>query len=124
MENTEEKGLKKVDEGFFTKMVGFFKNIFGKKNNTLDVEFEEVETPEEKIIENNMDLTKEINLDAGVLEVLQQDYEDGKIKEEYMTDEQYESLKKLYEDQIDKLNQSIEKSKEKIIAMKKKKEVN
>ena len=104
------------------KIKGFFINIFKKNSQKY------IEAPHETIDEiNNTQNTKKLDLKNQVVEnsnedlrvlKLQQDFKAGLIEEEDLSEDDFEQLTKLYEHQIEKTKQTIEKYKEKIIAIK------
>ena len=83
MENKkEDKYLEPVKEGIFTKIANFFKSIFSKKKNN-DTEIPVVKEIQKRYETEGYDLT-------------------------LLTNEEYEELKLLYQEQISTLNRRYE----------------
>ncbi len=105
------------------KIKTFLKKLFGREN----VKY--IEAPKEVItsIVNQQeqkvtDFKNQImlnNKEKSILE-LQQKFKLGEIQEEDLTEEEFNGLTKLYEEQITKTKQSIQRYKNKIIAAKSK----
>ncbi len=121
-ENTQEKSLVQVNENsIFYKIKSFFRNLFHKQKeveNIISVERNSVDNVTEKksaFIEN----LKNIKDEETILLKLQQQYRNGEIKEEDLTEEQKKSLYDLYDKQIANLKKSNEFRKNKILQYRK-----
>ena len=121
-ENTDEKSLIKVNENnIFYKIKQFFKNLFSRNEPTV------TDLP---VTENNrldgdnknafMENIKKIEDDETILLKLQKKYRNGELKEEDLTEEQVNSLCKLYDKQISNLRKSNEIRKQKILEYRRK----
>ena len=105
------------------KIKEFFRNLF-KKNNQQYIEApKEVIEPIANIKkESSFDCKSKIvvnNEDERILK-LQKDFKAGLIQEEDLSEEDFDKLTKLYEIQIEKTTQSIQRYKDKIISIKSK----
>lgn len=102
----------------------FFRNLF-KTNNQQYIEApKEVIEPISNIkLQKDIDFKNEIVVnneeEKRILE-LQKNLKAGLIEEEDLSEEDFDSLTKLYESQIEKTKQSIQKYKNKIISVKSK----
>ena len=121
-ENTQEKSLVQVNENsIFYKIKSFFRNLFHKQKeveNIISVERNSVDNVTEKksaFIDN----LKNIKDEETILLKLQQQYRNGEIKEEDLTEEQKKSLYDLYDKQIANLKKSNEFRKNKILQYRK-----
>lgn len=106
------------------KIKEFFRNIFGI-NNQLYIEApkEDVEPINNIKLQRNINFKDEIvvnNEEEKRILKLQKDFKAGLIEEEDLSEEDFNSLSKLYENQIEKTKQSIQKYKNRIIAVKSK----
>lgn len=102
MNRDDNKSLVNVNENsIFYKVKCFFKNLFSKNNMEQNV------IVEEKIIENNnsnskndfIEKYKNIANEESKLLKLQQQYENGQIKEEDLSEKQLSDLEDLYNKQ-------------------------
>lgn len=116
----EEKSLVKINEdSFFNKIRIFIKKIFNKKdcniNNVkpVDESLKSKDNRKQKFMEE----VKKIEDEETKLLKLQQQFHNGEIKEEDLTESQYKALNDLYDRQIDNLKKSIEIKKQKIKKM-------
>lgn len=116
----EEKSLVKINEdSFFNKIRTFIKKIFNKKdcniNNVkpVDESLKSKDNRKQKFMEE----VKRIEDEETKLLKLQQQFHNGEIKEEDLTESQYKALNDLYDRQIDNLKKSIEIKKQKIKKM-------
>ncbi|MBQ8298559.1 MAG: hypothetical protein IJX99_01580 [Clostridia bacterium] len=129
MENKkEDKYLEPVKEGIFTKIANFFKSIFSKKKNndteipvvkenvpvhvTTNVETEnETQTikQEEFNKEEHIEISESepVDIKAKIAEI-QKRYETEGYDLTLLTNEEYEELKLLYQEQISTLNRRYE----------------
>lgn len=127
MKNNEEKEIVKVNEnGIFYKIKMFFMNILKKKEENITAK-EEVKTVETNASEESknqqsdfMKNVKTIEDDETRLLKLQQQYRNGEIKEEDMTEEQVQKLCDLYDRQISELERSNEARKKKLLEYRRK----
>lgn len=116
----EEKSLVKINEdSFLNKIKTFIKKIFNKKdcniNNVAPVD-ESLKSKDNKK-QKFMEEVKRIEDEETKLLKLQQQFHNGEIKEEDLTESQYKALYDLYDRQIDNLKKSIEIKKQKIKKM-------
>lgn len=116
----EEKSLVKINEdSFFYKIRTFIKKIFNKK----DCNINNVEPVDESLKSKDnrkqkfMEEVKRIEDEETKLLKLQEQFHNGEIKEEDLTESQYKALNDLYDRQIDNLKKSIEIKKQKIKKM-------
>ena len=122
--DTEEKTLIGINgNSIFYKIKQFFKRLFSKKESSI------IEVPE---MANNingadedkrssfMEDIKKIEDEETILLKLQKKYRNGEIKEEDLTEEQINSLCKLYDKQIAELKKSNEYRKQKLLEYRKK----
>lgn len=106
------------------KIKEFFRNIFGINNQQY------IEAPKEDVEPiNNIKLQRNINFKDEIVVAneeekrilkLQKDFKSGLIEEEDLSEEDFNSLSKLYESQIEKTKQSIQTYKNKIMSVKSK----
>ena len=111
-ENTQEKSLVQVNEnGIFYKIKKFFKNLFNRNANTTNnyAIVKETESLVESENKKNsfMESIKNIEDEETKLLKLQKQYRSGEIKEEELSEEQINSLCKLYDKQIANLKNLI-----------------
>lgn len=102
----------------------FFRNIFGiNKQQYIEATKEYVEPINNIKSQRNINFKDEIVVDKEeekrILK-LQKDFEAGLIEEEDLSEEDFNSLSKLYESQIEKTKQSIQIYKNRIISLKSK----
>ena len=101
-------------KSIFRKISNFFKKIFSKK---------EVLQNEDIIVNNDKDdsFIKNIQIKENKEELrliqLKQQYENGEIDEEDMSDEDIDNLCKLYKKETDELNADTERRKNHIVQM-------
>lgn len=100
----------------------FFRNLF-KTNNQQYIEApkEVIEPISNKQEQKSFDFKNQIvvvNEEEQRILKLQKDLKAGLIEEEDLSEEDFDSLTKLYESQIEKTKQSIEKYKSRIISIK------
>ena len=100
--------LRKIKD-FFVNLFNFGKNIPKALNEAVD--------PEKRQEKKNLreQLAQE-NEEKKRIAKLQQDFHEGKIKEEDLSEDDFNTLVKLYEEQIEKTKQEIEECKERILA--------
>ena len=120
----EEKMLIKIEDlSIFRKICNFIKRLFFRKKriaieeiensliteNTEEViEEKEIETIEEnEMTEEKVETIVEENALSGIL-YIQKQYEEGKIKEEDLTEEEIKQLTELYKSQIKEIEEDID----------------
>lgn len=126
MQETKETSLIVKNDSFWDRLKEFFKMFFGVNGkytlNSSTLQENKFDEFNEKninnnIVKNNLDNLENTNYESKLHEVLlelQDAFENGIIKEEELTNEQKEDLKKLYIIQINALKNSIDED-EKII---------
>ena len=125
-ENTQEKSLVQVNENsIFYKIKTFFKNLFKRKNvvrevNAIENTTEKITTERENIKNSFMESIRNTEDEETKLLKLQKQYDNGEIKEEDLTKEQYISLCDLYDRQIANLKKSNEIRKQKLLEYRRK----
>ena len=124
-ENTQEKSLVQVNEnGIFYKIKKFFKNLFNRNANTTNnyAIVKETESLVESENKKNsfMESIKNIEDEETKLLKLQKQYRSGEIKEEELSEEQINSLCKLYDRQIANLKKSNDIRKQKLLEYRRK----
>lgn len=124
-ENTQEKSLVQVYEnGIFYKIKKFFKNLFNRNNNTANnyaIVKEDKSILESENTKNYfMESIKNIEDEETKLLKLQKQYRSGEIKEEELSEEQINSLCKLYDKQIANLKKSNDIRKQKLLEYRRK----
>ena len=124
-ENTQEKSLVQVNEnGIFYKIKKFFRNLFNSNANTTNnyAIVKETESLVESENKKNsfMESIKNIEDEETKLLKLQKQYRSGEIKEEELSEEQVNSLCKLYDKQIANLKKSNEIRKQKLLEYRRK----
>ena len=102
----------------------FFRNLF-KANNQQYIEApkEVIEPISNKQEQKSFDFKNQIvvaNEEEERILKLQKDLKAGLIEEEDLSEEDFDSLTKLYESQIEKTKQSIQRYKNRIVAIKSK----
>ena len=124
-ENTQEKSLVQVNKNsIFYKIKIFFINLFHKNTeieSSLNVEEDissnvEIENKRSEFIED----IKNIEDEETKLLKLQKQYRSGEIKEEELSEEQINSLCKLYDRQIANLKKSNDIRKQKLLEYRRK----
>lgn len=124
-ENTQEKSLVQVNEnGIFYKIKKFFKNLFNRNANTTN-NYAIVKETESLVASENkknsfMESIKNIEDEETKLLKLQKQYRSGEIKEEELSEEQVNSLCKLYDRQIANLKKSNDIRKQKLLEYRRK----
>ena len=124
-ENTQEKSLVQVNEnGIFYKIKKFFRNLFNSNANTTNnyAIVKETESLVESENKKNsfMESIKNIEDEETKLLKLQKQYRSGEIKEEELSEEQINSLCKLYDKQIANLKKSNDIRKQKLLEYRRK----
>ena len=124
-ENTQEKSLVQVNEnGIFYKIKKFFRNLFNSNANTTNnyAIVKETESLVESENKKNsfMESIKNIEDEETKLLKLQKQYRSGEIKEEELSEEQINSLCKLYDRQIANLKKSNDIRKQKLLEYRRK----
>lgn len=123
--NTQEKSLVQVNEnGIFYKIKKFFRNLFNRNANATN-NYAIVKEPEsivesEKTKNSFMESIKNIEDEETKLLKLQKQYRSGEIKEEELSEEQVNSLCKLYDKQIANLKKSNDIRKQKLLEYRRK----
>ena len=106
------------------KIKEFFRNIFGINNKQyIEAPKEDVEPINNIKLQRNINFKDEIavtNEEEKRILKLQRDFKAGLIKEEDLSEEDFNLLSKLYESQIEKTKQSIQTYKNRIIFVKSK----
>lgn len=128
-ENTQEKSLVQVNENsIFYKIKRFFKNLFNKGKDTTDnyivIEEKNSFVEDENKKNSFMEAISNIDDEETKLLKLQKQYRSGEIKEEELSQEQVNSLCKLYDKQITNLKKSNEIRKQRLLEYKKKLQTN
>ena len=124
-ENTQEKSLVQVNEnGIFYKIKKFFRNLFNSNANTTN-NYAIVKETESLVESENkkksfMESIKNIEDEETKLLKLQKQYRSGEIKEEELSEEQINSLCKLYDRQIANLKKSNDIRKQKLLEYRRK----
>ena len=124
-ESTQEKSLVQFNEnGIFYKIKKFFKNLFNRNANTTNnlgiVKETESLVASEKKNNSFMESIKNIEDEETKLLKLQKQYRSGEIKEEELSEEQVNSLCKLYDKQIANLKKSNDTRKQKLLEYRRK----
>ena len=107
----------------FYKIKSFFKNLFNRNNNTTNYAI--VKETESLVASENkknsfMESIKNIEDEETKLLKLQKQYRSGEIKEEELSEEQINSLCKLYDKQIANLKKSNDIRKQKLLEYRRK----
>lgn len=93
VKNTEEKSLTAIkDKNIFTKMIVFFKNIFNKKEQTNQ--------NAEQNHYNNKTNRQYSFLELDNIEIKFQNFRQGNIKEEELTEEEKQKMTKIFQEKI------------------------
>ena len=105
-------------ENIFTKTLNFFKKLFFRKKKDTNKSLEELLIYNNQSKENFIDniLIKE-DEEEKRLKMLQLQYDNEEIDEEYISDEDIDNLCKLYEKETDELNADTERRKNHIAQM-------
>ena len=120
----ESKSLMAVKEqSIFQKIKNFFKRLFGKEENSFNTA--PVQNIEEDTVTTNSrtsfsETIRIVEDEETKLLKLQKQYRSGQIKESDMSQEQIDSLCNLYDRQIENLEKSNQKRKEKILLYRRK----
>lgn len=122
--NTQEKLLVQVNENsIFYKIKKFFRNIFNSNTITTNNNgaIAEVKSSVERENKKNsfMESIRNIEDEETKLLKLQQQYRNGEIKEEELTEEQKYSLCSLYDKQIANLKRSNELREQRLLEYRK-----
>lgn len=127
-ENTDEKSLVKVNENsVFYKIKMFFKNLFHKNEITdtsIEADVNSSITTDEDKRNSFIEELKNVEDEETKLLKLQKQYRNKEIKEEDLTEEQVNSLCKLYDRQIANLKKSNEIRKQKLLEYRRKIQTN
>ena len=123
-ENTRDKSLVQVNEkSIFYKIKKFFRGLFYKVNSNV----ESINVAETNTINNQeskkdsfMESIKNIEDEETKILKLQKQYRSGEIKEEELSEEQINSLCKLYDKQIANLKKSNDIRKQKLLEYRRK----
>lgn len=118
----DNKSLIVSKNGFFYKIKMFFKSMFNRDyiQEEIDYSYNKIENGSIRKSSFNEDIKIKPNVEREKLLKMQQDYENGLIKEEEMTAKQVEEIEKLYIEQITKLRSDFTIYKNKVLEMKKK----
>ena len=100
--------------GIFNKICNFLKNIFSKKK-VLSSEIVKVNNYNNDSFIQNIQIKE--NKEESRLIQLKQQYEQGEIDEEDISDKDIDNLCKLYEKETDELNADTERRKNHIVQM-------
>ena len=125
-ENTQEKSLVQVNENsIFYKIKSFFRNLFRRNKfvsevNAIENNTENIATERENTKNSFMEAIRNIEDEETKLLKLQKQYDNGEIKEEDLTQEQYISLCNLYDKQIVDLRKSNEIREQKLLEYRRK----
>ena len=117
-ENTQEKSLIQVNnKGIFFKIKQFFINILKRNDINEEVSIAKTNTEFNSIKKTSafIENLKNIETKETKLLKLQKKYRNGEINEEDLSNEQINSLSKLYDKQIDILKKSNEARKQKLL---------
>lgn len=108
-DNTQEKNLiEKNENNIFGKIKNFFRKIFGKKEDTLKSDKEEIINNEPEKNEGFKEYIKRTEDEETKILNLQMRYRRGEIADNDLTQEQINSLCMLYDRQIEDLKRTIE----------------
>ena len=109
-DNTQEKNLieKNENNNIFGKIKNFFRKIFGKKEDSVKSEIEEIKNNNEQEKNDSLkEYIKRINDEETEILELQMRYRRGEIADNDLTQEQINSLCMLYDKQIKELKRTI-----------------
>lgn len=119
-ENTQEKGLIKINENnIFYKIKRFFRNLFGRNENNIEPVLN-VELKEENSKNSFMNELRNIENDETKLLKLQKQYHSGQIFEKDLTDEQLKDLTNLYKKQNEEIKKSNAIREQRLLAYRRK----
>lgn len=123
-ENTDEKLLLSINENsIFYKIKQFFRYLFHKNKftgNAVTTELRSNDTADVEKRNTFMEEIKKVEDEETILLKLQKKYRSGETKEEELTEEQVNSLCKLYDKQIANLKKSNEIRKQKLLEYRRK----
>lgn len=123
-ENTQEKGLVKINEkSIFYKIKSFFRNLFGRKENNIEPVLND-EIKEEDNKNSFMEDIKNIENEETKLLKLQKQYHSGAITEKDLTDEQLKDLTNLYKKQNEEIRKSNAIREKRLLAYRRKLQIN
>ncbi len=106
-DNTQEKNLvERKENNIFEKIKGFFRNLFGKKEEVNSMADENFEMEMEKSSEFRESI-KNFEVDESNIFELQRRYHNDEISEDDLTQEQINQLCQLYDIQIADLKKTI-----------------
>lgn len=119
-DNTQEKNLiEKNENNIFGKIKNFFRKIFGKKEDALKSETEEIINNEPEKNEEFKEYIKRTEDEETKVLELQMRYRRGEIADSDLTQEQINSLCMLYDRQIEDLKRTIEAKEQQLSKYKK-----
>ena len=119
-DNTQEKNLiEKNENNIFGKIKNFFRKIFGKKEDTLKSDNEEIVNNEPEKNEEFKEYIKRTEDEETKVIELQMRYRRGEIADSDLTQEQINSLCMLYDRQIEDLKRTIEAKEQQLSKYKK-----
>jgi len=122
-ENTQEKNLiEKKENTLFGKIKNFFKRLFKRKVEEVNVE---TDNEIDSTIKENNEFKEYIKMtedEETQLLDLQRRYRRGEIAENDLTDDQIDALSNLYDKQIEELKKSIAAREQRIAEYKKRKQ--
>lgn len=108
--NTEEKSLTVIkDKNIITKVINFFRNIFSKKEPIY-------QTVEESNY-SNQTTPKQSFMALDDIEIKFQNFRQGNIKEEDLTEEEKKKMTTMFQERIEKEQTEINYLKHKIIEL-------
>lgn len=118
-ENIKEKSLVQVRNSLLEKIKGFIRKVFRVNSDNKIVGLRtKVLTEEENKKDTFRESLKKMAHEEIMLLKLQKQYRNGEIKEEELSDEQVNSLCKLYDKQIEELKKSNERRKQRLLEYK------
>lgn len=122
-ENTDEKSLLKINENsMFYKIKQFFRNLFHKNDiidNVVTSNINNNITIDEEKRNLFIEEIKKVENEETKLLKLQKQYRSGEIREKDLSEQQVNSLCKLYDKQIADLKKSNEIRKQKLLEYRK-----
>lgn len=119
-DNTQEKNLiERNENNIFGKIKNFFRKIFGKKEDTLKSDKEEIVNNEPEKNEEFKEYIKRTEDEETKVLELQMRYRRGEIADSDLTQEQINSLCMLYDRQIEDLKRTIEAKEQQLSKYKK-----
>jgi len=106
--NTNEKSLTVIKEkNIITKVIGFFRNIFKRKDPIYQ--------NSEETNYNNQDTQKPNFMALNDIEIKFQNFRQGNIKEEELTEEEKQKMIKIFQNRIEKEQTEINYLKKRIL---------